>query len=68
MQVKELEREIAPLKDNVRSLTSQKNMLVGEKTGLKNEVSEAKQCYSHGVSNKTAKVIKIVGDDVITSK
>jgi hypothetical protein len=37
-QVKRLENEMNPLKQNVKNLTAQKDMLVGEKTGLKSEV------------------------------
>jgi hypothetical protein len=36
--VKRLENEMNPLKQNVKNLTAQKDMLVGEKTGLKSEV------------------------------
>ena len=37
-QVKKLESETNPLKENITSLTSQKDVLVGEKTALKSEV------------------------------
>lgn len=37
-QVKQLQHEMMSLKESIKSLISQKDMLVGEKTGLKNEI------------------------------
>jgi len=39
LQVQELEGDMKPLRDNLQSLTSQKDALLAEKTALKNEVS-----------------------------
>ena len=41
LQVQELEGDMKPLRDNLQSLTSQKDALLAEKTALKNEVSMA---------------------------
>ena len=43
--MKRLENEMSPLKENVKSLTAQKDMLVGEKTGLRSEVRLANYIF-----------------------